>query len=90
MAKLCVRAFVTGRVQGVWFRKSTKEEAAKLGLTGYAINLQDGRVEVMLCGESDALSQLQVWLSDGPKLARVDQVVFEELDYRAMEGFMIG
>lgn len=68
------RFFVSGRVQGVYFRASTREAATALGLRGYARNLDDGRVEVMAVGESDALGQLESWLWRGPALARVDEV----------------
>ena len=52
MATACVLAWVYGRVQGVGFRYSTQHEAVKLGITGYARNLDDGSVEVLACGEA--------------------------------------
>jgi len=87
MAKICVHSFASGKVQGVWFRQSTKEQALKQGLTGWAKNLSDGRVEVLLCGEADAVAKVQQWLHDGPELARVDKVVTEELDYQTVVSF---
>jgi len=90
MTNICVRAFVTGKVQGVWFRQSTKEQALKQGVTGFAKNLPDGRVEVLLCGEADAVAQVQRWLHDGPELAQVDDVVAAEQDYQSAEGFVTG
>ncbi len=48
----CVHAFVSGRVQGVWFRAFTKKQSMKVHVTGWAKNLADGRVEVMLAGSS--------------------------------------
>jgi len=71
----CLRCHISGRVQGVWFRASTREQAVRLGVNGYARNLADGRVEVLACGDEEALSQLQEWLWQGPRGARVDQVV---------------
>ena len=65
---------VEGRVQGVWFRESTRREAAKLGITGYAENKPDGSVEVLACGDSAALSRLADWLGVGPPAARVTRV----------------
>ena len=50
-AKLSIHCFVTGRVQGVWFRSSAKTQAIELGITGWARNLPDGRVEVQASGD---------------------------------------
>jgi acylphosphatase len=66
------RWLVSGRVQGVFFRASTVEQARALGLRGYARNLADGRVEVVADGEAQALDRLEAWLRRGPPLARVD------------------
>lgn len=80
MANCCVRAYVTGKVQGVWFRRSTQEQALIRGLTGYAKNLPDGRVEVLLCGHPAAVSELGQWLWQGPEGAQVTHVTLETLD----------
>jgi acylphosphatase len=53
----CLRFFVSGRVQGVWFRASTREQARRHGITGHARNLPDGRVEVLACGRPAALAR---------------------------------
>lgn len=68
------RFFVSGRVQGVFFRASAKHQAQVLGLRGYARNLDDGRVEVLACGDADAVRSLASWLRQGPKLAKVEMV----------------
>ncbi len=65
---------IKGRVQGVFFRDSTRREAVALGLSGYAINLPSGDVEVLACGDSDAIAQLEAWLQRGPPLSRVESV----------------
>ena len=65
---------IRGRVQGVFFRDSTRREAVALGLTGYAINLPSGDVEVLACGDPDTISQLEAWLRRGPPLSRVESV----------------
>ncbi|HET7062861.1 MAG TPA: acylphosphatase [Rudaea sp.] len=70
----CARFVVSGRVQGVFFRASTREEALRLGLTGHARNLPDGTVEVVACGDDAALAQLEAWLELGPPLAQVSRV----------------
>ena len=69
-----VRFLVTGRVQGVFFRASTRERARALGLTGHAINLDDGRVEVLACGNDEAIEVLRQWLHQGPPMAQVETV----------------
>ena len=65
---------IAGKVQGVWFRASTREQALCLGLRGYAKNLADGSVEVF-AGESGAIESLEQWLRVGPPNARVDAVM---------------
>jgi acylphosphatase len=65
---------IEGRVQGVWFRESTRREAESLGITGYAENKRDGSVEVLACGDSAALERLAGWLGVGPPAARVTRV----------------
>ena len=68
------RFIIRGRVQGVFFRASTREQAQRLGLRGHARNLPDGRVEVLAVGTDDAIQQLEQWLQHGPPSARVDHV----------------
>ncbi|MCB1734965.1 MAG: acylphosphatase [Gammaproteobacteria bacterium] len=75
----CLRCWVRGRVQGVWFRASTREQAQRLALNGYAKNLADGRVEVLACGQADHVECLREWLRTGPPLADVEQVVCERV-----------
>lgn len=65
---------ISGTVQGVWYRASTKTEASRLGLTGYVRNLPDGGVEVVAEGETDRLEQLKLWCHQGPPRARVKSV----------------
>lgn len=68
------RFIVRGRVQGVFFRASTRERAQRLGLRGHARNLADGSVEVIAAGEAQALDALERWLREGPPMARVERV----------------
>ena len=70
----CCKFFVSGKVQGVFFRASTQRQARALGITGHAINLADGRVEVLACGDDAALTELESWLREGPDSAEVSQV----------------
>ncbi|MEO3989165.1 acylphosphatase [Pseudocitrobacter cyperus] len=78
MASMCTIAWVYGMVQGVGFRYSTQREALRLGLKGYARNLDDGSVEVVACGEEAQVEALLAWLkAGGPRSARVDRVLTE-------------
>ena len=73
------RCFVAGRVQGVFYRASARTHAEALGVTGYARNLPDGRVEVLACGQPAAVDALCEWLRQGPPAAQVNTVDTEEL-----------
>lgn len=86
--KLSIHCFVSGKVQGVWFRASTREFANQLGLTGWVRNLADGRVEVLACGNRENLSQLYNWLQQGPPLAKVEAVSYEERPWEEYDSFM--
>lgn len=73
-----VKCWVHGNVQGVGFRYSTQHEAQRLGLTGYARNLDDGSVEVVACGDAGQVEALVAWLkAGGPRSARVEKVLTE-------------
>ncbi|RAH36662.1 acylphosphatase [Halomonas sp. SL1] len=74
-----IKARVSGRVQGVWYRRSTQERARQSGVTGYAINLADGRVEVLLCGAREDVEAVAAWLWQGPPNAEVTSVESEEI-----------
>ncbi len=69
-----VHIWVSGKVQGVWYRASTVEEARRLGLTGWVRNLPDGRVEIVAEGPKERLEELIAWCHEGPPLAVVDRV----------------
>lgn len=82
------RFLVAGKVQGVWFRASTRERALALDLRGLARNLDDGRVEVIAFGSAKALDALEAWLAIGPPRARVESVQREAIaDEPAVLGF---
>ncbi|MDJ0906545.1 MAG: acylphosphatase [Woeseiaceae bacterium] len=74
------RFTIRGRVQGVFFRESTRRVAESLGITGHAINLANGDVEVLACGEPAALDKLAEYLADGPTMAVVTGVSSEVVD----------
>lgn len=79
-AIVCKHCFVSGRVQGVFYRASAAQRARALKLTGYAQNLPDGRVEVLACGEPLAVEALCDWLWQGPPAAKVSEVVVREVE----------
>lgn len=89
MQTKCIKALLSGRIQGVFFRDSTRRQALQLGLGGYAKNLADGRVEVLACGEVGAVDQLIAWLQVGPRMAEVTDMQVETVDMIATEGFTI-
>lgn len=74
------RCWISGKVQGVFFRASARQKAVELGCSGYAKNLADGRVEVVAIGEPAAVAQLIDWLRLGPPAARVTGVEVETLE----------
>ncbi len=72
---MAARLFIVrGRVQGVWFRESTRRYAEPLGLEGHAVNLPNGDVEVLAVGDPAAIARLQSWLREGPPMATVTEV----------------
>lgn len=84
------RFLISGKVQGVFFRASTRDQARCLGLRGHARNLPDGRVEVVAAGAAHAIDALGQWLRHGPPHARVDALQRDEADPAAVgEGFDI-
>ena len=84
------RFTIKGRVQGVFFRDSTRRVAESLGITGYARNLPDGDVEVFACGELSAISEMAAWLEDGPRMATVTSVTMQEIETDEPTGFVTG
>jgi len=84
-----LHAFVTGTVQGVFIRANTKNEAGKLGLTGWVKNLPNGKVEVEASGEEKKLKKLLKFLQNNPGRSRVENVEYEyaeeQLPYDSFE-----
>jgi len=83
----CRKFSVEGRVQGVWFRESTRQQAINAGISGYARNCADGTVEVLACGEAEAINRLFEWLHRGPPMAQVRAVNELEFDGDCPVGF---
>jgi acylphosphatase len=76
-------AYVSGRVQGVFFRDSAREEAHRLRLAGWVRNLPDGRVEALFEGPPEAVDRMVEWCREGPRHAEVEEV---EVAYEAPRG----
>ncbi|TCK08807.1 acylphosphatase [Marinobacterium mangrovicola] len=89
MSEVCARVKVSGRVQGVSFRRFTQQQAQALGVTGWVRNLVDGRVEAMICGEQSDVERMLTALRTGPDYAQVDKLESETLPMQSFHGFII-
>ncbi len=81
-----IHVFVSGTVQGVYFRKSTQAKATELRLCGWVRNLSDGRVEATVIGPEDALLSMIDFLGKGPIRARVEQLDFDWIEAEELGG----
>jgi len=77
--EICKQIFVSGQVQGVFFRDGTRQFATELKLTGGVRNLADGRVEVLVAGDAVTVQELIKWLKIGPKFAKVSTIEVVDL-----------
>jgi acylphosphatase len=87
---ICRRSFVSGRVQGVFYRATCVNRAQSLELKGYARNLADGRVEVLVCGDEARVAEFLAWLWEGSPASRVTDVATSAADpaeAQRLEGF---
>lgn len=84
-----IHFYVSGRVQGVFFRMKTKQQADLYGLTGWVRNLSDGRVEGMASGDEKLLKEFSQWLQQGPEMARVLKLEVEEIEPEEFKEFSI-
>ncbi|MDK1286679.1 acylphosphatase [Pseudoalteromonas umbrosa] len=84
-----VKFIITGTVQGVGFRYHTKITAQALGLAGFAKNLPDRSVEVIVTGKPEKIAELECWLQKGPAMAKVSSVTREKVDYLVGDDFEI-
>ena len=86
----CEHYYISGRVQGVFYRASTYDTAQTLNLTGWVRNLPDGRVEAVACGNVEQLAKLKTWLEKGPSMAKVECVdVMDLSEIPDIDGFEI-
>jgi acylphosphatase len=84
-----VRVVVTGRVQGVWFRESCRNEARALGVGGFVRNRADGAVEAEFEGPPAAIARMVAWSREGPPRARVDDVQLRDIEPVDERGFRV-
>ena len=84
------RCYVSGRVQGVYYRGSTRQKATELGIVGYARNLPDGRVEVLAVGAPERVQALVEWLWIGSPAASVTDVQVQEVDPATLGDVPVG
>jgi acylphosphatase len=84
-----VRVIVRGKVQGVYFRDSTRRQAQALGVSGWVRNLPDRSVEAVIEGEAGSVEAMLAWLHAGPPMAAVTTVESVEEEVRGEQGFVI-
>ena len=85
-----VSVIISGRVQGVWFRASTKEKADQLGITGWVRNTSDGDVEALFEGDEKIIQEMLDWCHQGPQYARVENVkITKQTPSNGFSGFSI-
>ncbi len=89
MARLARHVYVKGRVQGVAFRWYAQEQANQLGVSGWIQNLADGRVEVWVEGEAEAVERMLAWLRRGPPSARVEGLEVSEREPEHLSSFEV-
>jgi len=90
MEKIAVRIFLSGKVQGVFFRDNAKRKADFLGVVGWIRNLEDGRVEALVEGSEDKVEEMIRWAKRGPEEAEVDQININKENCRnELEDFKI-
>ena len=87
---ICRKCTVSGRVQGVFYRQTTRKQAQLLGITGHAFNLADGSVEVFMCGTKEQLDTMQDWLWEGSKASSVTEVKCHTINSAIPQTFVTG
>lgn len=88
-ARIARRVVVSGQVQGVFFRDSTRREANRLGVGGWVRNRRDGTVEAVLEGAPDAVAELVLWCREGPRGARVEDLEVSEAEPEGRMAFAV-
>jgi len=85
-----VHVFISGKVQGVWFRANTKQQAEQRNVSGWVRNTSDGKVEAVFQGDADAVDDIISWCHQGSSMSEVSDVSVETLDDdKEFQGFNI-
>jgi len=88
--KVCFQVHVSGTVQGVFFRASAQQQAIEFGISGYARNLADGDVELIICGGQENIDAMLKWLEHGPENAEVESIQSKQVPLQEFNHFSIG
>jgi len=86
---MTVHAFVSGRVQGVFYRDCTRKKAIELGVNGWVKNLDNGRVELTASGSEEQVAALMDWLWIGSPSSDVTEVKSEYVSHQEFSGFKV-
>lgn len=86
---ICYAIWIEGKVQGVWFRASAKEEAYKNNILGIVQNNKDGSVYIEAVGADTDMAAFLKWCERGPTNARVDNITFKEIELKSFDEFRI-
>ena len=89
MSRTRAHVFVSGRVQGVYYRATTREQAGERGVDGWVRNLDDGRVEAVFEGSAEAVEAMVEWCHEGSPRAEVEGVDVEYGEPEGLDGFEI-
>lgn len=81
--------FVSGKVQGVFYRDSTQQKAREIGVFGWVCNLPDGRVEARISGDTSKVDELIKWMHKGPISAKVTEIEEKTIDYADFHDFIV-
>jgi acylphosphatase len=87
--KKSIRLYVTGSVQGIFYRNFAKENAERFNIKGFVRNLEDGRVEVFLEGDADKVNQMTELCKQGPKNSKVEKVEIKDERFQDFKDFKI-
>lgn len=87
MKNICIKAIISGRVQGVFYRENTRKKAMALNITGWVKNNADNTVELHACGDEEKIKIFIDWLWKGSLLAKVTNVAWSEISNEAHDEF---